>query len=63
MKLLRVKESAELLGVKPTSIRQLERRGKLRAVRDWNGHRRFPEVEILRLRKFLMEQYDDSQQS
>ena len=56
MKFLRVKEAAELLGVKAASIRQLERRGKLRAARDWNGHRRFPEVEILKLRKFLMGQ-------
>jgi excisionase family DNA binding protein len=49
MKLLRVKEAAEVLGVKPASIRQLEKRGLLPAVRDWNGHRRFKEADVLAL--------------
>ncbi len=54
MKLLRVKEAADLLGVKPASIRQLERRGTLRAVRDWVGHRRFREDEVKAFgKKFL----------
>jgi len=54
MRLLRVKETAKLLGVKPSSIRQLEKRGLLNAVRDWSGHRRFLEKEILRYRHKLL---------
>jgi excisionase family DNA binding protein len=54
MRLLRVKETAKLLGVKPSSIRQLEKRGLLKAVRDWSGHRRFLEQEIVRYRRMLL---------
>lgn len=54
MKLLRVTEAAKQLGVKPSSIRQLERRGLLPAVRDWNGHRRFKDSDISRLQKSLL---------
>lgn len=54
MKLLRVKEAADLLGVKPASIRQLERRGLLRGVRDWVGHRRFAQDEVEHLLRKLL---------
>ena len=46
VKFLRVHEAAELLGVNRASVRQLEQRGLLRAVRDWNGHRRFSQDEV-----------------
>lgn len=51
MKHIRVKETADLLGVKSSSVRLLEKRGILRAVRDWSGHRRFREADVLRLKK------------
>ena len=54
MRLLRVKEVAELLGVKGSSVRQLEKRGLLTAIRDWSGHRRFREQEVLEFRKSLL---------
>lgn len=54
MKLLRVKEAADLLGVKPWSIRVLDNRGILRAVRDWSGHRRFKEADVIEFRKSLV---------
>jgi excisionase family DNA binding protein len=51
MKQMRVKETADLLGVKSSSVRLLEKRGMLRAVRDWSGHRRFKEADVLKLKK------------
>ena len=54
MKLLRVKEAAELMGVKPSSIRQLERRGLLQAIRDWSSHRRFTQSDVERVRAMLL---------
>ena len=54
MKLLRVKEAAELMGVKPASIRQLERRGLLQSVRDWAFHRRFTQSDVERVRAMLL---------
>jgi len=54
LKLLRVKEAAMLLGVKPASIRTLEKRGVIRAVRDWSGHRRFREEEVNAYREKLL---------
>ena len=53
VKLVLVTEAAKLLRVNPSSIRQLERRGLLAAVRDWNGHRRFRDSDISRLQKSL----------
>ena len=55
MRLLRVKEAAELLGVKNASIRELDRRGLLHAVRDWSGHRRFKDSDVLELRETLLQ--------
>lgn len=59
MKLLRVKEAAELLGLKCSSVRVLERRGILRAIRDWSDHRRFREDEVLCLRERLFAEGDE----
>jgi len=56
MKHLRVKEAAELLGVKSASVRQLEKRGLLSSVRDWSGHRRFREDGVLILRERFFEE-------
>lgn len=55
MRLLRVKEAAELLGVKNASVRELDRRGLLHAVRDWSGHRRFKDSDVLNLRELLLQ--------
>jgi len=57
---LTVKEAADLLGVKGASVRQLERRGKLRAVRDWNGHRLFSDKDVQRLKDQLIKGLDYS---
>lgn len=46
MKLLRVKEAADRLGLKPVSLRELDKKGYIQAIRDWAGHRRFREDEI-----------------
>jgi hypothetical protein len=40
-RLLRSKEAAAALGLKSSSMRVLEKRGLIRATRDWSGHRRF----------------------
>lgn len=53
MKLLRVKEAADRLGVKLSSVRQLAERGILSHLRDWNGHRRFKEEDVEAVRKRL----------
>ena len=54
MKLLRCKEAAERLGLKPIALRGLDRKGLLPAVRDWAGHRRFREDEVEALRERLL---------
>ena len=53
-KLLRTKEAAEVLGVKASAIRVVEKRGLLHAVRDWSGHRRFEEGAVLKFRERLI---------
>jgi DNA-binding transcriptional MerR regulator len=52
-RLLRCKEAAEALGLKSSSMRVLERRGLISATRDWSGHRRFNERDVLELRNSL----------
>jgi excisionase family DNA binding protein len=54
MKLLRVKEAADRLGLKPVSLRELDKKGKLRAVRDWAGHRRFRDDDVDAFREKLL---------
>jgi DNA-binding transcriptional MerR regulator len=53
MKLLRSKEAAEFLGLKPASVRELDKKGFLHPVRDWAGHRRFSEDELAIFRERL----------
>jgi DNA-binding transcriptional MerR regulator len=53
-KFLRSKEAAETLGLKSrSSMRVLEKRGLIHSVRDWAGHRRFSEHDVIELRKSL----------
>jgi len=54
MKLLRSKEAAEFLGLKPVSLRELDKKGLLHPVRDWAGHRRFREEELITFREKLL---------
>ena len=54
IKLLRCKVAADRAGLKPASLRQLDRDGILHPIRDWAGHRRFREDEIDDFRKKLL---------
>jgi DNA-binding transcriptional MerR regulator len=54
MRLLRSKEAAEFLGLKAVSLRELDKRGLLHPVRDWAGHRRFREEELISFRAKLL---------
>ena len=53
-RLLRTKETADVLGVKVCTVLLLERRGLLPAVRDWAGQRRFLQGDVEKFRKQLM---------
>jgi excisionase family DNA binding protein len=50
---MRIKEAAKRLGVHPTTLVRLERRGLLHPARDWAGHRRFTQADIETLRRLL----------
>ena len=52
--LLRRKEAAGQLGVKPASLITLEKKGLLHPLRDWAGHRRFRQSEIDEFREKLL---------
>jgi len=54
MRLLRSKEAAEFLGLKAVSLRELDKKGLLHPVRDWAGHRRFREEELVSFREKLL---------
>ena len=54
VKLLRVKEAADRLGLKTFSLRQLDKQGHLPAIRDWAGHRRFREDDLESFREKLL---------
>jgi len=54
MKLLRSKEAADRIGLKPVSLRKLEQGGLLHPIRDWAGHRRFRQDEIDDFREKLL---------
>jgi DNA-binding transcriptional MerR regulator len=56
-KQLRSKEAADLLGLKRCSMLLLEKKGLIRASRDWAGHRRFKERDVLELRKSLFPEF------
>jgi hypothetical protein len=53
-RLLRTKQTAEVLGVSVGSVLSLERRKLIPSVRDWAGQRRFEESKVLEFRKRLM---------
>ena len=54
---MRVKQMAELLGISADWLRRLEREGRLpRATRDRNGHRRYGEADVIRLRALVLDQ-------
>ena len=50
---LTTSELATAVGVHPATIRRLERRGVVHAVRDFRGWRAFPPSEVQRLRELL----------
>ena len=54
IKLIRAKEAADTLGLKPCSMRVLEKHGLIQSTRDWSGHRRFEESAVLKLREQLL---------
>ena len=54
IRLLRTKEAADRLGLKPISVHQLEKAGHLHPIRDWAGHRRFREDDVEALREKLL---------
>lgn len=54
MKLLRIKDAADTLGLKTQSLRQMEKAGLLHPVRDWAGHRRFREDDLRALQKRML---------
>jgi len=49
IKLYRIKEASEILGVHPKTIQRWAREGKIRVVKTVGGIRRIPESEIRRL--------------
>lgn len=54
MKLFRIKDAAEVLGLKTQSLRQMEKAGIVHPVRDWANHRRFREDEVQALHKRML---------
>ena len=49
--ILTVKEASNLLGCHEMTIRNLDKRGKLSAMRDHNGYRVFKLVDLLKLKE------------
>ncbi len=50
---MRIGQLSKKLGICPDTIRRLEREGVITPRRDWNGHRRFTEEDLRRLKEFL----------
>lgn len=50
---MRIGAISQALGVSVDTIRRLERRGVIVPSRDWAGHRRFTDEDLVRLRKIL----------
>jgi len=48
---VRITEAAKLVGVHPSTLRRLERRGLIAPRRTWAGHRRYTEADLVRLRQ------------
>lgn len=52
IKLLRIREAAEMLGVNPETLRRWDRQGRLKAIRIGNrGDRRYEKETIMKLIK------------
>jgi len=51
--MMRLGEAAKALGVHPDTLRRLERRGLFSPNRDWKGHRRVTEADLIRLRSLF----------
>ena len=51
MENLTVSKAAEIINCHPETIRRLDRRGVIKAKRDYKGHRVFNLNELLRLKK------------
>lgn len=49
----RISKAARRIGVHPTTLRDLEKRGLITARRDWAGYRVFSEAEIDQIEKVL----------
>lgn len=52
-RLLRIGEVARLVGIHPSTVRNLEARGLLTPARDWAGQRRFGAKDVARLRSLI----------
>ena len=50
---MRIGSVAKALGVHPDTLRRLERGGAFKSKRDWRGHRRFTDEDLIRLRAIL----------
>ena len=60
--MLLISEVAKIVGLHPNTIIRLERRGLVKADRDWNGWRRFPESEVRKLLTLIQGQPQQSEQ-
>jgi DNA-binding transcriptional MerR regulator len=57
---MRIATVAERLGISPDWLRRLERQGHIpRASRDRNGHRRYEDADVMRLRGLILDQRGD----
>jgi DNA-binding transcriptional MerR regulator len=50
---VRISEAARQLGVHPSTLRNLEKRGVITTQRDWAGYRVYTESEIHNISKIL----------
>ena len=50
---MRIGKISKITGFSTDTIRRLEREGVITPRRDWNGHRRFTEEDLRRLKEFL----------
>lgn len=50
---IRIAEAARRLGLHPTTLRSLERKGMIKVRRDWAGHRIYSEEELKEIEKEL----------
>ena len=50
---IRISEAARQLGVHPSTLRNLEKRGIIRTQRDWVGYRVYTETEIENISEIL----------